>query len=83
MTDPAARAAFFAFVASRQMDERRRDIATIDAVLAWARDPIPGPPGSVTVHGDGSPTVDLGESPEAFDLRANILRMGAVNAGRP
>jgi hypothetical protein len=66
MTDPADRAAFFAFVASRQMDERRRDIATIDAVLAWARDPIP----------------DV-ESPEAFDLRANILRMGAVNAGHP
>jgi len=39
--DLRERAEFFAFVASRQMDERRRDTATIDAVLAWARDPIP------------------------------------------
>ena len=45
MTDPADRAAFFAFVASRQMDERRRDIATIDAVLALEalrRGEVPG-----------------------------------------
>jgi len=60
MTDPADRAAFFAFVASRQMDERRRDIATIDAVLAWAKADAPA-----------------GESPEAFGLRANLVRMAA------
>ena len=53
-------AAYFTFVASRQMDDRRRDIATIDAVLAWAKADAPA-----------------GESPEAFGLRANLVRMAA------
>ena len=42
------------------MDDRRRDIATIDAVLAWAKADAPA-----------------GESPEAFGLRANLVRMAA------
>ena len=48
------------------LDVQRRNEATLTAAVAWAREPRT----LVTNHG----TIDLPETPEAFDLRAHILR---------
>ena len=56
-----AELAYLTFALSRTLDDRRRDVATLDAAVAWAREDIPP-----------------GESPEAFDLRANLVRMVAT-----
>jgi hypothetical protein len=63
---------YFTFAVSRRMDDRRRDMATLGAVIEWAREApvmVPPLPDGVTFSGT--------ESPEAFDLRANILRMAS------
>lgn len=59
-------AAFYAFTYTRILDVQRRNEATLTAAAAWAREPRT----LVTNHG----TIDLPETPEAFDLRAHILR---------
>ncbi len=64
--------AFHTAEVSRQIHQRRLDIATLDAAVAWARGPSTAYVHSVLV-GRLDPGGILLDSPEASDLRARVL----------
>lgn len=65
-------AAYLAFMHARALEVHRRDRAALTAAGAWAREPRT----LVANHG----TLDLPETPEAFNLRAHVLRNAEVIA---